>query len=118
MNEENQTNGPQRVESVDATDSAAVEESALRQFDAFIGRWLGASAGAETMADLMPDRDWRVDLHRVGEVFGKARIDIGRDGVWNEDWELREGQVFRTVHEENGDVVYRLDGTRWLKQLP
>lgn len=86
----------------------------LRESDAALARWLGASAGEEARTDLFPQSAWRVDLYRVGTIFGRLTIDLTRDGTVDEEWTLRDGKVTREVRAgEGAGERYELGGAHW-----
>ena len=76
-------------------------ELPLRDMDASLGRWLGVLAGKDIYKDIYPEEEWQVNLYRVGDIFGKLRIDLNRDGTWDEEWILRDDKVVRMVNPDN-----------------
>ena len=76
-------------------------ELPLRAMDASLERWLGVLAGKDILEDLYPEEEWQVNLYRVGDIFGKLRIDLNRDGIWDEEWTLRNNKVVRMVNPDN-----------------
>lgn len=55
------------------------------------------------LEDVAPDAPYRIDLLRRGDVpiVAGARVDLDRDGRWDEVWSAGDGAVFREVSPED-----------------
>lgn len=73
----------------------------LRRMDASLIRWLGVLSENDICEDLYPEEDWKVNLYTVGDKFGKLKIDLNRDGLWDEEWILQDKGVVRTILQNN-----------------
>lgn len=77
------------------------DDLSLRRMDASLIRWLGVLSEKDIYEDLYPEEDWKVNLYTVGDKFGKIKIDLNRDGFWDEEWVLKDNEVIRTILEDN-----------------
>ncbi len=88
----------------------------LREMDASLIRWLGVLAEKDIYEDLYSEEEWQVNLYRVGEIFGKLRIDLNRDGIWDEEWILKDDEVIRMTtpdYKGNFKEYFMLERDRW-----
>lgn len=80
------------------------EDEALRPSDAAFARWLGASSRESVNVDIFKTALWRVDLFAESQIFTRARIDLDRNGKWDEEWVLCDSVVRRqTAPDANGE---------------
>lgn len=84
---------------------------ALREYDAYISRWIGVSLETQTKKDLVPDYDWDVNLYvNDNGVVDSITIDIGRKGQIDEVWSLFDEKIIRITMQDNNKFIYTPDG--------
>lgn len=84
---------------------------ALREYDAFISRWMGTSLEASPKKDLLPEYQWEVNLYAEEDgITNRITIDTNRDGVIEEEWSYVDNKVIRSVLENNERFSYTSEG--------
>lgn len=82
----------------------------LREYDAYISRWMGVSIQNEIRENLLPDTDWKVNLYANDKGFvRKITIDIGGNGKIDEEWIEVDNRICRTTLAENNKFIYTPD---------
>jgi len=88
----------------------------LRRMDASLIRWLGVLSDKDIYEDLYPKEEWRVNLYTVNDKVEKLKIDLNRDGLWNEEWVLNDNKVLRTIlkSKDNFKKYFILKENSWI----
>ncbi len=83
----------------------------LREYDAYISRWMGVSLETETRKNLLPDYDWEVNPYANENGFViRITVDIGRNGRIDEEWSTFGDKIIRTTMPDNDKFIYTPDG--------
>lgn len=81
-------------------------------------------AKAPKVKDVFPDRPYKVNLYEEGGVLARAKIDLNRNGKWDEKWTFAPGsdaaspvvkrQVSPTDDDTNYSLSYKLVDKAWI----
>jgi hypothetical protein len=94
----------------------------LRPMDQEILAFVHAGMSGDKLTDAFPRKPYKVNLYRDGGGAGVSRlkIDLDRDGKWDEKWTLApDGRVKRQVapaDDESYTESYLLDGASWARK--
>lgn len=89
----------------------------LAPVDRAVFRYLDGWGSDEPRSDVVPDAPFRVDLTVDPELGRGARVDLDRDGQWDEVW--RFAPLTKQVSpEDDGHATasFAWDGTAWQPQ--
>ncbi|HMU38039.1 MAG TPA: hypothetical protein PKE31_03420 [Pseudomonadota bacterium] len=70
----------------------------LRPFDDEIVQLFQQKATWDKVKDATPNRPYKVNLYAEGGKVVRAKVDLNRNGKWDEKW---------SVDEKNGETVYK-----------
>jgi hypothetical protein len=70
----------------------------LRPSDEDVLHLLEQRPGADKTKDATPNRPYKVNLYAEGGKYVRAKVDLDRNGKWDEKW---------SVEEKNGERVYK-----------
>jgi hypothetical protein len=94
-----------------------------RAVDQDILNFLRQSANGDKVKDAFPGKPYKVSFYQdtPGSGWNRAKIDLNRNGKWEEKITIENGQMTKrqvaTNDDENYDVEYRWRGGQWvLKQ--
>lgn len=102
------------VPSAEADDAAAPSASSLiaaaklRPMDRAILQLLARPTNAR-LKDVFPDRPYKVNLYREagGSTIDRVKIDLDRDGRWDEKWSIEGDDVQRQVAPDDDERYTR-----------
>lgn len=91
-----------------------VDRELLRLYEQSQNRKPAAHAKAPKVKDVFPDRPYKVNLYEEDGVLARAKIDLNRNGKWDEKWTFAPGSgagepvVKRQVSPSDDDANYTL----------
>lgn len=106
--------GPQAI----APSSTSFDPS-LRPVDRMLVEFLARPATSDKVKDAFPRESFKVNIYRDGggSRWARLKIDLDRDEVDDEKWDLVDGQPAKrhvsTADNGTYDVEYRWRGGRW-----
>lgn len=98
---------------------AGTAKSDLRPVDRDILAWRKTAVmSGDKVKDVFPGKPYKVDAYKDEGKSGVSRvkIDLDRDGKWDEKWDFEGDKVKRKVapaDDENYQLELRLDGDHW-----
>ncbi len=99
---------------------------AMRPFDDEIIRLLQQTPSGDKAKDATPNRPYKVNLYAEGGKYVRAKVDLNRNGKWDEKWSIEEknGETVlkRQVSPNDDDTSYpdkfKLRNKQWEKTEP
>ena len=92
-----------------------VDRELLRLYEQSQDRKPAARAKAPKIKDVFPDRPYKVNLYEEDGLLARAKIDLNRNGKWDEKWTFTPGSsgagdpvVKRQVSPGDDDTNYTL----------
>ncbi len=92
-----------------------VDRELLRLYEQSQARKSAARAKAPKIKDVFPDRSYKVNLYEEDGLLARAKIDLNRNGKWDEKWTFAPGSggagdpvVKRQVSPSDDDTNYTL----------
>ena len=98
----------------------------LRPFDDEIIRLLAQPPSGDKAKDATPNRPYKVNLYAEGGKYVRAKVDLNRNGKWDEKWSVEEKKgetvIKRQVSPSDDDTSYpdkfKLRNKQWEKTEP
>lgn len=98
----------------------------LRPFDDEIIHLLSQPPSADKAKDATPHRPYKVNLYAEGGKYVRAKVDLNRNGKWDEKWAVEEKngepvvkrQVSPSDDDKNYPDKFKLRGKAWEKTDP
>lgn len=92
-----------------------VDRELLRLYSEIRSRPPAAKGGAPKVKDVFPDRPYKINLYEEDGRLARAKIDLNRNGKWDEKWTFAPGRgdlgdpvVKRQVSPADDDTTYPL----------
>ena len=99
-------------------------DASLRPVDRSILDVLAHPPASDKIKDAFPHETYKVNLYRdtPGAVWTRLKVDLDRDDLDDEKWDLTNGQPAKrhVSSKDDGtyDLEYRWDGGKWLQKAP
>jgi hypothetical protein len=111
---------PAAVASADAGSALPEGAFAFRDVDHDVLRLVQQPAAQDHLKDVTKGKPYKVDLYSDdSKQWRRVKIDLNRNGKWDEKWSLKDGKWRREVSnadDENYDESFVLVNGAWVKQ--
>ena len=90
-----------------------------REVDGLVMEWAGKSLGKEKVKDAIKGHGFKVNLYqdKGKDTVTRAKIDLNRDGKWDEKWTFDGSNISRKVapaDDEKYTESYDWNGSEWV----
>ena len=84
---------------------AAVDGPSERAVDKAVMRWVGRNLGSKKRKDVSSGEAYKINVYQdAGNAMAnRAKVDLDRDGKWDEKWTFKPGEISRKVSSNDDD---------------